>query len=174
MAIIKCKPGLEDILHITPHGACFDVIDVDKDQSDEEENEKADGYSPYEDKGDGSMEDEEVEVLKVWPMEFYAVDIFEGFEFIDEMAALGSIIANTFTIQFEGIPYVKTTYNDHLCQWLHAPQEAKDKALAAGCTPHSLWSRFMAANLAPYAARKATKKRLWTAVNVSEETSDSS
>ena len=120
------------------------------------------------------MEDEEVKVSKVWPTEFYAVDIVKGFKFIDKMAALGSIIADMFTIQFEGIPYIKTTYNDHLHQWLHAPQEAKDKALAASCTPHSLWSRFMAANPAPYAARKATKKRLWTAMNVSEEASDSS
>ena len=89
------------------------------------------------------------------------------------MAALGSIIADTFTIQFEGILYVKTTYNDHLRRWLHAPQEAKDKALAAGRTPRGLWLRFMAANPAPYAARKATKKRLWTAMNISEEASDS-
>jgi len=174
MAITKREPGLEDILHITPHGARSDVIDINEDQSDEEVNEKVNDYGLYEDEGDGSMEDEEVEVSKVWPTEFYAVDIVEGFKFIDEMAALGSIIADMFAIQFEGIPYVKTTYNDHLHRWLHAPQEAKDKALAASCTSRGLWSRFMAANLAPYAARKAAKKRLRTAANVSEETSDSS
>ena len=65
MAIIKHEPGLKDISHITPHGACSNVIDVNEDQSDEEENKMGDDYSPYEDGGDGSMEDEEVKVSKV-------------------------------------------------------------------------------------------------------------
>jgi hypothetical protein len=42
-------------------------------------------YSLCEDRGDGSMEDEEVEVLKVWPKEIYAIDIIESFKFIDKM-----------------------------------------------------------------------------------------
>ena len=90
MAIIKHEPGLEDISHITPHGAHSYVIGVNEDQSDEEENEKLDGSNPYRDKGDRTMEDEEVEVSKVWPTEFYAVNIIKGFKFIDEMVALGS------------------------------------------------------------------------------------
>jgi hypothetical protein len=112
------------------------------------------------DTSDTSEESNEVAVLKIWLMEFYAVDIVEGFKFISEMAALGSIIEDAFGIQFEGIPYVKTTYNDHLCQWTHAGQSAKDKALAADHTSAGLWLKFMAENPAPYAARKAVRKRL--------------
>jgi hypothetical protein len=117
---------------------------------------------------DASEESDEVMVSKIWPTEFYAVDIVEGFEFISEMAALGSLIEDAFGIQFEGIPYVKTTYNDHFRRWTHASQSAKDKALAAGRTSAGLWSKFMAENPAPYAARKAAKKRLRNAESRSE------
>lgn len=114
----------------------------------------------YEDPSDVNEQSDEVTVSKIWPTEFYAVDIVEGFRFIQDMMALGSIIEDAFDIQFEGIPYVKTTYNDHLRRWTSASQAAKDKALAAGRSPAGLWSKFMAANPAPYAARKAAKKRM--------------
>jgi hypothetical protein len=101
-------------------------------------------------------------------MEFYAIHIVEDFKFIHDMMALGSIIEDAFGIQFKGIPYIKTTYNDHLCQWINANQPAKDKTLAASHSPASLWLKFMAANTAPYAARKATKKWMGNAKSQSE------
>jgi hypothetical protein len=150
-AYIKPEPGTEDPL--TGAGLSLKrAINVDEeDQLESEDNMDDEEVA-------GSEED--VIVSKVWPTEFHAVDIVEGFHFIHEQGFLGSLIEDTFSIQFEGNRYVKTTYNDHLRHWTHASQSAKDKALAAGCTPASLWSRFMAENPSPYAVRKAAKKRL--------------
>jgi hypothetical protein len=64
---------------------------------------------------DISEESDKMMVSKTWLTVFYAVDIVEGFKFISEMATFGSIIEDAFGIQYEGISYVKTTYNDHLC-----------------------------------------------------------
>jgi hypothetical protein len=149
-AYIKLEPGIEDPL--TGTGLSLKhAINVDKDQLESE-----DGTDDKETAGS----EEDVIVSKVWPMEFHTVDIVEGFHFIHEQGSLGNLIEDTFSIQFEGNHYVKTTYNDHLCRWTHASQSVKDKALAAGHTPASLWSRFMAENSSPYTMRKAAKKQL--------------
>jgi hypothetical protein len=120
-----------------------------------------DGGSVSEDNEEcASDEYAEVEVSKMWPSEFHAVDIIEGFEFIDQMVVPGTTIEDAFSFQFGGICYVKTTYNDHLRRWQSSSQSAKDKVLTADHTRKGLWSNFMAKNPAPYAARKAAKKRL--------------
>ena len=150
IAIVKPEPGVSGMSYATVFGtgsSMESAIDIE----------------------DASEELDEVMVSNIWPTEFYAVDIVEGFEFISEMTALGSLIEDAFGIQFEGIPYVKTTYNDHFRRWTHASQSAKDKALAAGRTSAGLWSKFMTENPAPYAARKAAKKRLRNAESRSEE-----
>jgi len=159
-AYIKPEPGTEDPL--TGVGLSLKrAINVDEeDQLESEDNMDDEEVA-------GSEED--VIVSKVWPTEFHTVDIVEGFHFIHEQGFLGSLIEDTFSIQFEGNRYVKTTYNDHLRRWTHASQSAKDKALAAGRTPAGLWSRFMAENPSPYAVRKAAKKCLRNAEHRREQ-----
>jgi hypothetical protein len=99
---------------------------------------------------EAAVRDDEVIVSKIWPTEFYAVDIVEAFRFIYEMEAVGinsdDGMEEWFGFQFEGILYVRSTFNAHLHRWMHASQSAKAKALAAGRTPAGLWSTFMAEN----------------------------
>jgi hypothetical protein len=160
--IIKSEPDVEmtSTVSVGAGSSAKRAINVDGDDEEDQLYGADNCDRGYEEASDVSEQSDEVTVSKIWPTEFYAVDIVEGFEFIQEMMALGSIIEDAFEIQFEGIPYVKTTYNDHLRQWTSASQAAKDKALTAGHSPAGLWSKFMAANPAPYATRKAAKKRI--------------
>jgi hypothetical protein len=169
--IIKSEPDVDEMASAASIGAGSSVkraINVDGDDEEDQLYSADNRDGDYEDASDANEQSDEVTVSKIWPTEFYAIDIVEGFEFIHDMMALGSIIEDAFGIQFEGIPYVKTTYNDHLRRWMNASQPAKDKALAAGRSPAGLWSKFMAANPAPYAARKAAKKRMRNAESQSE------
>ena len=177
--MVKKEP--EEVLCLrvlSGHGTTSrNAIELDSDYS--HDGEEGDDEDVCEDNvssylGGLSNEDEdEIEVSKVWPGEFYAVDIVNGFLAIDKMMALGTTIETAFAFHFKGVRYVKTTYNDHLRRWQHASQHGKDIALAAGRTHKGLWSAFMADNPAPYAARKAAKKRLRNAT-MSERSSSPS
>lgn len=100
---------------------------------------------------------------KIWPKDFYTVDIVTAFELMKRdpytTRESNATLAEAFVLCF-GVPYKKSTYNDHHLRWQAATQSARDTALAAGRTEAGLWSLFMKNNPAKNATVKKEKHRL--------------
>ena len=94
-----------------------------------------------------------------WPAEFFAIDIVNCFEDVEENAGDAQVRA-VFERHFgQWAPYRRSTFYEHRGRWQAASLAAKQVALAAGRTESGLWSKFMSVAPARRALLKAVRKR---------------
>ncbi|KAF8445915.1 hypothetical protein L210DRAFT_3642234 [Boletus edulis BED1] len=91
-----------------------------------------------------------------FPTSFYAIDIHAAFCFTPK---------NKLTVEsqfqhFFGVCWKSSTYYDHKARWYNAPQDARDRAIAAGYSDAGRYSSFLTAHPAKDAELKATKRKL--------------
>ncbi|KZP29407.1 hypothetical protein FIBSPDRAFT_884843 [Athelia psychrophila] len=117
--------------------------------------------SSYSSQDEGSMQDEEaseedlsteeIEVSKIWPSDYYVVDMVQSFRNISDYTKDGHKVMEAFGFEFLDNKFVSSSFYDHVRCWKLASQASKDVALAYGRSRVGLWSAFMENNPHPYA-----------------------
>ena len=91
-----------------------------------------------------------------FPSSFYTIDIHYAFGFQRQ----GEVTVESQFNSFFQVVFRASTFYDHKARWLAAPQDARDKMVAAGYSDKGKYSVFMAAYPAKDAELKATKRKL--------------
>ncbi|KJA22379.1 hypothetical protein HYPSUDRAFT_202183 [Hypholoma sublateritium FD-334 SS-4] len=94
---------------------------------------------------------------KTWPGDFHVVDIVSCFKESADASKSGKKVKDIFERHFP-VPFKRSTFYENRGRWDHAPLQAKQQALDAGCTSAGLWSTFMGTNRAPRAELKAARR----------------
>lgn len=109
----------------------------------------------------GSSEDDDSDTPKRWPYDYYVQDIVTFIQAVmDNKPSSHCTNADLFLEHFPlEAKYKSSTYHDNKNRWFAAPEESRQKALAAGRPPGGLWSVFAKENPMLHAAKKAAMKR---------------
>ena len=94
---------------------------------------------------------------KSWPADFYAIDIANCFQEIQQQRNKKNVRV-IFEKHF-AVPFKSSTFYDHQDRWKRASLDTKETFLLAGRTEAGLWVHFMTANSARDAALKAARRR---------------
>ncbi|KAH9950175.1 hypothetical protein B0H21DRAFT_889327 [Amylocystis lapponica] len=78
----------------------------------------------------------------VWPRDYHAVDVVEGFEVCDAAKTRREPVKQAFEDYFK-VKWNRSTYYDHRKRWDDASQEVRDALLLAGRSDDGLWSVLM-------------------------------
>ena len=80
--------------------------------------------------------------LPASPMDFYVMDIVQGFEKCEEACRGRRSVEKAFVKCFK-MPFRHTTFYNHRRHWNKALAAIRDEALRAGRTSAGLWTTFL-------------------------------
>lgn len=99
--------------------------------------------------------------VRIWPSEFWCVEIAEGLTTIDQLGAAKILRHEAFFKAFPSVAkFNSTTYSENRRRWLNASANARQHALDGGKTDAGKWKVFTMNNPSPDAAVRAAKKTL--------------
>ncbi|KAA1470132.1 hypothetical protein DENSPDRAFT_928642 [Dentipellis sp. KUC8613] len=96
--------------------------------------------------GTAGLTEKPAEVIvfrKIWPRDYFVVDVGELFRTCDLASRKGEKIETVFHAMFgPDVRFVKSTFYDHRGRWERAPEAARRRYLNLGRSAGGLWSAF--------------------------------
>ncbi|KAA1477964.1 hypothetical protein DENSPDRAFT_885525 [Dentipellis sp. KUC8613] len=86
---------------------------------------------------------EGVAVPKLWPSDYFAVDVVDVFKACEFAVKQGQSVSETFNAWLPGVRFVKSTFYQHRDRWERAPEHVRLRYENHGRSAAGLWSAFM-------------------------------